>query len=81
MSKFDVLIIGAGAAGLTAALTLAPSLKVGVIAKGALGEGASGWAQGGVAAVLEGDDSFANHVRDTMDAGAGCAPSPPRSPS
>jgi L-aspartate oxidase len=71
VSQFDVLIIGSGAAGLTAALTLAPSLKVGVIAKGSLSEGATGWAQGGVAAVLEDGDSFENHVRDTMDAGAG----------
>ena len=71
MSHYDVLIIGSGAAGLTAALTLAPTLKVGVIAKGALSEGATGWAQGGVAAVLEADDSFENHVRDTMEAGAG----------
>ena len=68
---FDVLIIGSGAAGLTAALTLATTLKVGVIAKGSLSEGATGWAQGGVAAVLEEGDSFEAHVRDTMIAGAG----------
>ena len=71
MSQYDVLIIGSGAAGLTAALTLAPTLKVAVIAKGRLHEGATGWAQGGVAAVLEEGDSFEAHVRDTMDAGAG----------
>jgi len=71
LSQFDVLIIGSGAAGLTAALTLAPTLKVGVIAKGALGEGATNWAQGGIAAVLEEGDSFDNHVADTMTAGAG----------
>ena len=71
MSEYDVLIIGSGAAGLTAALTLAPTLKVGVIAKGRLSEGATGWAQGGVAAVLEAGDSFDAHVRDTMEAGAG----------
>ncbi|HXG98937.1 MAG TPA: L-aspartate oxidase [Sphingomicrobium sp.] len=71
MSRFDVLIVGSGAAGLTSALTLATKLKVGVIAKGALGEGATGWAQGGIAAVLEEGDSFENHVRDTMAAGAG----------
>ena len=71
MSDYDVLIIGSGAAGLTAALTLAPRLKVAVIAKGSLSEGATGWAQGGVAAVLEEGDSFDAHVRDTMDAGAG----------
>ena len=49
----DVLIVGSGAAGLTAALNLAEDRKVAVIAKGALGEGATGWAQGGIAAVLE----------------------------
>jgi L-aspartate oxidase len=70
-NQFDVLIVGSGAAGLTAALTLAPTLKVGVIAKGAIGEGVTGWAQGGIAAVLEEGDSFDAHVRDTMIAGAG----------
>ena len=67
----DVLIIGSGAAGLTAALNLAETRKVAVIAKGALGEGATSWAQGGVAAVLEEGDSFEAHVNDTMIAGAG----------
>ncbi|GLR46734.1 L-aspartate oxidase [Sphingomonas astaxanthinifaciens] len=72
MSKaFDVLVIGSGAAGLTAALNLAAHRKVAVIAKGALGEGATGWAQGGIAAVLEEGDSFESHVEDTMIAGAG----------
>ncbi len=68
---FDVLVVGSGAAGLTAALNLATTLKVGVIAKGKLSEGATGWAQGGIAAVLEEGDSFEAHVRDTMIAGAG----------
>ena len=67
----DVLIVGSGAAGLTAALNLAPTHKVAVIAKGQLSEGATGWAQGGIAAVLEEGDSFDNHVQDTMVAGAG----------
>ena len=67
----DVLIVGSGAAGLTAALNLAETHKVAVIAKGALDEGATGWAQGGIAAVLEEGDSFEAHVRDTMIAGAG----------
>ncbi len=68
---FDVLIVGSGAAGLTGALNLAEAHQVAVIAKGALGEGATGWAQGGIAAVLEEGDSFEAHVRDTMIAGAG----------
>jgi len=67
----DVLIVGSGAAGLTAALNLAETHKVAVIAKGALGEGATRWAQGGIAAVLEEGDSFEAHVNDTLIAGAG----------
>jgi L-aspartate oxidase len=65
---FDILIIGSGAAGLTAALNLAQRFKVAVLAKG---EGATGWAQGGIAAVLEPGDTFEAHVEDTMSAGAG----------
>ena len=67
----DVLIIGSGAAGLTAALNLADRFRVTVLAKGGLDEGATAWAQGGVAAVLEPGDTFAAHVEDTMIAGAG----------
>jgi L-aspartate oxidase len=67
----DVLVIGSGAAGLTAALNLAETRTVAVIAKGALGEGATGRAQGGIAAVLEEGDSFEAHINDTMIAGAG----------
>jgi L-aspartate oxidase len=67
----DVLIVGSGAAGLTAALNLAETYKVAVIAKGALGDSASARAQGGIAAVLEEGDSFEAHINDTMIAGAG----------
>ena len=67
----DVLIIGSGAAGLTAALQLATSRKVVVLAKGSISDGATAWAQGGIAAVLEPGDNFANHIEDTMVAGAG----------
>ncbi len=65
---YDIVIIGAGAAGLTAALNLAERFKVAVLLKG---EGATGWAQGGIAAVLEPGDSFEAHIEDTMTAGAG----------
>ncbi|WP_447727829.1 L-aspartate oxidase [Sphingomonas koreensis] len=67
----DVLIIGSGAAGLTAAINLADRFKVTVLAKGALNEGSTAWAQGGIAAVLEPGDTFESHIEDTMIAGAG----------
>ncbi|MCP5395336.1 MAG: L-aspartate oxidase [Sphingomonadaceae bacterium] len=69
--QHDVLIIGSGAAGLTAALALAEHRKVLVLAKGGLASGSTAWAQGGIAAVLDAGDTFENHVRDTMVAGAG----------
>lgn len=67
----DVLIIGSGAAGLTAALALAQSKRVLVVAKGTLASGSTAWAQGGIAAVLDAGDTFEEHIRDTMVAGAG----------
>jgi L-aspartate oxidase len=70
-TDFDVVILGSGAAGLTAALNLADRFKVAVLAKGALSDGATGWAQGGIAAVLEAGDTFESHIEDTMVAGAG----------
>ncbi len=70
-SAYDVLILGSGAAGLTAALNLAPRFRVAVLAKSGLSEGATGRAQGGIAAVLEPGDTFEAHVEDTMVAGAG----------
>ena len=68
---FDVLIVGSGLAGLSAALHLAPTHRVAVITKAALGDGSSQWAQGGLAAVLGEGDSLTQHVDDTLVAGAG----------
>ena len=68
---FDVLIVGSGLAGLSTALHLAPTHRVAVITKRELQDGSSGWAQGGIAAVLADDDSFAAHIQDTLVAGAG----------
>lgn len=69
--EYDVLVIGSGAAGLTAALALAESKRVLVLAKGTLKSGSTAWAQGGIAAVLDAGDTFDDHIRDTMVAGAG----------
>lgn len=71
MLKFDVLIIGSGLAGMTLALHLAEKRKVGLITKRDLLEGSSTYAQGGIAAVLDTDDSVEDHIRDTLIAGAG----------
>ncbi|MGJ3648480.1 L-aspartate oxidase [Sphingomonas sp. GlSt437] len=67
----DILVIGSGAAGLTAALNLADDFRVTVLAKGGLSDGSTNWAQGGIAAVLEPGDTFDSHIEDTMVAGAG----------
>ncbi|WP_024303585.1 L-aspartate oxidase [Pseudogulbenkiania sp. MAI-1] len=71
MLKFDVLIIGSGLAGMTLALHLAERRKVGLITKRDLLEGSSTYAQGGIAAVLDTDDSVQEHIQDTLIAGAG----------
>jgi L-aspartate oxidase len=68
---FDVVIVGSGLAGLTAALLLAGSRRVAVITKRELADGSSGWAQGGMAAVLGEGDTLEQHVSDTLIAGAG----------
>jgi L-aspartate oxidase len=73
---FDgVLVIGAGLAGLSAALAAAPRRAL-VLSPAPLGEGcASSWAQGGMAAALAADDDAALHAADTIAAGAGlCDP-------
>ncbi len=69
--NFDVVIVGSGLAGLTVALNLAEKRRVAVIAKRSMNEGASDWAQGGIAAVLDSADSIENHVNDTLVAGGG----------
>ncbi|MDB5662227.1 MAG: L-aspartate oxidase, partial [Sphingomonas bacterium] len=68
---YDVIVIGSGAAGLTAAINLAERFRVAVLAKGGISDGSTAWAQGGIAAVLEPGDTFESHVEDTMIAGAG----------
>ncbi|BAN01606.1 L-aspartate oxidase [Ilumatobacter coccineus] len=67
----DVVVLGSGAAGLSAALALRPVRSVLVVTKDVLEAGSTQWAQGGLAGVLDPADSAENHVRDTLAAGAG----------
>lgn len=67
----DVVILGSGAAGLSAALAARPVREVVLITKDTLDAGSTSWAQGGLAAVLDPNDSIENHVSDTLEAGAG----------
>ena len=67
----DVLVIGAGIAGLRAALEAPPSVDVLVVTKDRVTESNSSYAQGGIAGVLSPEDRFENHVEDTLVAGDG----------
>ena len=70
-AQFDVLVVGTGAAGLYAALSLPDSLQIGLITKDTLSLSASDWAQGGIAAAIAPEDRLELHVEDTLHAGAG----------
>ncbi len=75
---FDVIVVGSGLAGLSTALQLANSqpkgkrpYQIAIVSKQKLGDGASAWAQGGIAVPLHGADSIQSHLDDTLIAGAG----------
>ncbi len=71
-NQSDVLIVGGGAAGLSLALRLAENdLSITILSKSELTEGSSLYAQGGIAAVLDENDNFEDHISDTHTAGAG----------
>ena len=69
--EFDVAVIGGGMAGLFAALELDPKYRVALVVKGGLEDGSSFLAQGGMCCVLGEDDSYEEHIADTLAAGAG----------
>ncbi len=67
--QFDVIVVGSGGAGLSLALSLPDTLNIAVLAKSALTDASTFYAQGGVAAVLDQTDSLQQHIDDTMVAG------------
>jgi L-aspartate oxidase len=75
--RFDVVVLGCGAAGSSAALAAAAGgAEVALVAKGALEETNTFHAQGGVAVVLGSEDSFEQHVADTLEVGCGLCDGP-----
>jgi L-aspartate oxidase len=72
---FDLLVIGSGIAGLTAALQFCKQFSVALVTKNELKESSTWYAQGGIATVMSKDDSPMLHFEDTLEAGAGlCDP-------
>src|SRR5437762_9810917 len=67
----DILVIGAGIAGLRAALEIPTALDVLVVTKDKIQQSNSSYAQGGIAGVLSPEDRFENHIEDTLTAGGG----------
>src|ERR687895_533303 len=73
--RYDVVVVGAGIAGLVFTLRLPAGLRVALLTKGVLGESNTRYAQGGLAAAVGLDDSPVLHEADTLAAGAGlCDP-------
>ena len=71
MRSSDFLVVGSGLAGLNFALKAARHGRVALVTKRALEDSNTAWAQGGIACVQSGEDSFDRHVADTLAAGAG----------
>lgn len=76
VTEADVIVVGSGVAGLTAALEVRKKVdRVLVVTKGVLSSGSTIWAQGGIAAALDPEDTTEEHYQDTLEAGAGlCSP-------
>ena len=69
IDKWDVIVIGAGAAGLMTCLELPENLNVLLLNRNTSKRSSSRWAQGGIASVVRPEDSFALHIEDTLKAG------------
>ncbi|MBA3415403.1 MAG: L-aspartate oxidase, partial [Chloroflexia bacterium] len=76
---YDIVVVGAGVAGLAFTLRLPQGLRIAVLTKGVLGESNTRYAQGGLAAAVGSDDTPELHLEDTLAAGAElCDPAPVR---
>ncbi len=75
-NQFDVIVVGAGAAGLYTALCIPADLQIGLITKETVSLSASDWAQGGIACAIAPEDSPYLHIEDTMQAGVGLCDRP-----
>lgn len=75
-TSYDVIVVGAGVAGLAFTLSLPADLRVALLTKGALGESNTRYAQGGLSAAVGPDDSPELHAQDTLTAGAGLSDEP-----
>lgn len=71
VEHYDVLIVGCGIAGLSVALEIPAHLKVCILSKGSLSQSSSYYAQGGIAAAVNANDSPQQHAEDTINAGNG----------
>src|SRR3954468_4358181 len=69
--RYDVIVIGAGVAGLAFTLSLPPELRVALLTKGVLGESNTRYVQGGLSAPVGADANSQLHSEDTLIAGAG----------
>lgn len=69
--QYDVIIIGSGAAGMALALQLPENSSIALLSKDSYQQCSTFYAQGGISAVLEKDDSFELHIKDTQNAGVG----------
>lgn len=69
--SYDVIIVGSGAAGLGLALSLPDHLEIAILSKSSMSEGSTNYAQGGISAVLDDEDSLDSHQVDTIKAGVG----------
>ena len=71
LNKWDVIVIGAGAAGLMSCLEMPDNLNILLLNRNTSKRSSSRWAQGGIASVVRPEDSFDLHIKDTLNAGDG----------